>query len=298
MSDPMPPAPFSAAMRRTAVVMVTHLWSESIAARFGRMRREVADAFDCHLLLQDDHGPVRQSWQAHLAATDSVHCLQLFDPEAARSELGLPWLATGMIPGCAHYVWTAFSRGRPHEHYWIVEGDVDYSGHWRELLEHIEPERAALVAPHVRTPEQDPRWMWWPSVRGPAPEIDAAQLRRIALKAFLPVCRVSAKALELVHAAQLRGWRGHAEALLPTLLNHFGERVVDLRAVADCHEGDLQDPYPQDLARQSTIRYRPEVTLSEFMRRGGKPRLFHPVKQDWHFDGRRVVVQMPWREAG
>ena len=133
-------------------------------------------------------------------------------------------------------------------------------------------------------------WPWWRSLSAPA----GIRLDPLALhKAFLPIFRASLPALQTVDAAHRQGWMGHVEALAPTVLARQGLQVQDLRATVPCYEGDSQDPcaLPQ---QQATMRWRPEITTSEFMRRGRGALLFHPVKQNWAWDGRKLAR---WRDV-
>jgi hypothetical protein len=108
------------------------------------------------------------------------------------------------------------------------------------------------------------------------------------------VFRISADGIEAVERAHRRGWLGHFEVLVPTTLVQAGLGVDDLCAVNLCYVGPSQNPSPI-LPVQSTLRWRPAVSLDEFNRRGAGPLIFHPVKENWSFDGNRVVH---WPEPG
>jgi hypothetical protein len=47
-----------------------------------------------------------------------------------------------------------------------------------------------------------------------------------------------------------------------------------------------------NVATRSTIRYRPEVSLAEFVQRFATSTIFHPVKDERTFDGTNVIVAL------
>ena len=115
-----------------------------------------------------------------------------------------------------------------------------------------------------------------PGIRRIAP----AELR----KAFFPVFRISSRALELVDQRLQQGWTGHYEVLVPTLLHVNNMQALDLNDVSVSYVGDDQVP-GKDEPGLSTMRWRPDISLTEFRARSTAPLLFHPVKQEWYFDG-------------
>lgn len=108
----------------------------------------------------------------------------------------------------------------------------------------------------------------------PGRVVDRRDLRR----AFLPIYRISREALACTHAAHQSGWRGHFEVLVPTVLRLHGLSVQDLNEVTPCYQGHRQEPC-EDTHLQSTIRFKPGVSLYEFANRDSAPLLFHPVKE-------------------
>jgi hypothetical protein len=92
----------------------------------------------------------------------------------------------------------------------------------------------------------------------------------------------------VIDEAHRRGWRGHYEALAPTVLNRNGLTMRDLAEVTPYILGDDQQPDARP-ERQSTMRWRPEISPEEFTNRGSGPLLFHPVKASWYFDGESIV---------
>ena len=132
-------------------------------------------------------------------------------------------LGSKLIPGNCHLTMLAFFRARPgFDHYWHIEYDVVFTGDWRTLLDAWRDDASDLVAAHVRTRGEEPDWPWWTSLQVSPAETAAGHLR-----AFLPVYRISRRALERLEMAVRQGSSGHFEALVPTVLQAASLRIAD-----------------------------------------------------------------------
>lgn len=272
------------AQARTAVVFLAHQFTPAIGWRFERLAREAKGVADCHVLLHDDAGPVREGWQAFLGGAGRPEALHLFTPAGLIAALGHVLFGGKGLLGNVHFPLLWFARSAPHARFWQIESDVELRGHWGEFLRGFDGVEAPLFASHVHTRAEQPGWYWWDSATAPT----ALALPPLAWrKAFFPVCRFERQALEAIDAAHRAGWHAHFEALIPTALEAAGLAVHDLLAHGPCYLPGEQDPVP-DAALRSSIRWRPEVTPDEFATRGAGPLLFHPVKGPWWFDGQAL----------
>lgn len=274
-------------MTTTAVVFLAHAWSAAHRARFERLSREVAAVADCFLLYQragDGAAPQALGPESAIPA-DRIHA---FSPGQLPRRLGYPFLThRGIVPGCPHYALIDFALEHPYATYVSIEHDVDFTGNWSRLVGACSSAGADLVAAHLRTYHDAPSWHWWTSLRVPP---TAGLSTSDLLKAFFPVYSISRRALLLVNRLQKDRWVGHFEALLPTVLRHFGLVVRDLLELGDFYAGTEQVPLRRDAVGQaSTLRWRPEISLREFRARFRPDTLFHPVKGSWVYDGRHVV---------
>lgn len=262
-------------MQQTRILFLTHCWSPELRERFLRLERESRAVGECHVLLHDDRGPVRQAWQDCLDANGLADRIEPFEPRHLEAELGYAMLREGSItPGCAHFPLLKLARDSDCAHYWLVEFDVECSRSWREFFAVFAHTEADLLASHVHSRVQRPEWYWWKSIRGASgQDVPVAE----QWKAFLPVCRISRRALQAVDAAHRAGWRVHGELMVPTVLKRAGLEVRDLREFGPCYTGTEQDPH-EDRSILSSMRFRPEVSLQELAVRTAVPRLLHPVK--------------------
>ncbi len=138
---------------------------------------------------------------------------------------GYSALKIGFLGNC-HYPLLKFHKDYPEYDYcWVVEDDVLFSGDWNVLFDTFSDDPADLVAAYIRKYEDEPNWYWWSSVRTP----DGVALSHDDLYAsFNPVYRLSAKALKCLETEMRNGWRGHFEAVVPTVIAKHGMSMRDL----------------------------------------------------------------------
>jgi len=169
---------------------------------------------------------------------------------------------------------------------WQVEYDAEYRGDWGSFFAAYQGNDAALLGAHIHRFDEWPSWCWWPSLGVPGNvQITRAQLR----KAFMAVFRITREGVEAAVRAHRAGWVGHFEVVLPMALLCQGLRLDDLLVAGPCYIGPSQNP-TEILALQSTVRYRPPISVEEFCQRGQGPLLFHPVKDNYAYDGQKVVL--------
>jgi hypothetical protein len=263
-------------MRDTAIVFLAHTWSEALARRFERLRRETSPDFDCFALIQDDDENVLAQWQSSLKAMGAERALFRFSAATLATQLDLRYFGMRQVLSNTHFPLLLFSRSHRYSYYWQVEYDVELRGSWRDFFELYRPSEAAFVASHFHRWSDWPTWFWWPSLMPPAGAVVSTEQ---LFKAFMPVARFSHEALLVVERAHREGWLGHFEAVVPTVLMMNGHNLEDLNVRGKSYIGGFQDPVAL-LPLQSTLRARPPVGIDEFRNRGQGALLFHPVKDD------------------
>ncbi len=119
----------------------------------------------------------------------------------------------------------AFFHARPgHSAYWRIEYDVLYDGEWRDFFRTFEDNAADLLTTTLYRPDIRPDWGWWPTLAKPWHEW--RPLRRV--RAFMPIARLSPRALSTIDRAYAKGWAGHDETLVPSVLQSYGLTIADL----------------------------------------------------------------------
>ena len=169
-----------------------------------------------------------------------------------------------------------------YECYWLIEHDVRFSGDWTLLFDAFAHDDADFLSCHLRDYADEPNWPWWEPMSHPHRHIPLTK----RLRSFNPIYRISPSALSHLDRMHRDGWRGHFEALIPTLLFHGRFRLGDFggsgRFVLPEHRNKFYLESPQNDAgylREGTMRWQPAFSESSQTRSGWEPnKLFHPVK--------------------
>jgi hypothetical protein len=193
--------------------------------------------------------------------------------------IGFPYYRQQLLPGSTHFPLLHFARQHPSfSHYWVIEYDVYFSGDWQSFFTHWENNDADLLVSHIRHYQDEPGWAWWKLLPEENPAIPVEQ----RLRAFFPIYRISAKALQHIEHCHRDGWRGHYEMLVPSFLHRDGFRLQDFGGKGSfVSAGDENRFYRDDVSgdpegrlRKGTMRFRPRFRLPGLFRN----KLYHPVK--------------------
>jgi len=209
---------------RQAVVLLSHIETPMIARHFARLRRETSGLIDAFFCLHQPQPVPEMTANAAvdlvITARDGAHLLPHRESERRRG--GRPfnrgfndliWMPAYLHPQLTGY-----------DYLWIVEYDVDFAGDWRRFFARTMQSRADLLSASILPRVQCPQWANWPGFDCP-PEVSSdCQLRM-----FAPVTRLS-RAMRDSYVQSMREsrWRGHFEAVVPTIARHHGLRIEDL----------------------------------------------------------------------
>lgn len=95
--------------------------------------------------------------------------------------------------------------------------------HIPELCRHATS--GAFGASFIRSQSNDSTWMYWPTLQeSPGESVSATE----RMTGFLPLMFFSREFIEHYRTELERGWRGHYEALMPTLARRAGVPLVEL----------------------------------------------------------------------
>lgn len=182
-------------------------------------------------------------------------------------ENGYTALKDGFLGNC-HYPVLIFHQEHPEYDYcWIVEDDVVFSGDWSVLFDTFVNDPADLVATNVRRYEDEPTWFWWQSMKAGNSETLANDEM---FACFIPIYRLSKKAINCLELEMQNGWRGHFEGVVPTVLMRHGLTIRDMN-------GKGYGTYNRDglsLYSHDTHTY---IPLS--VRQMSPNMIYHPIKE-------------------
>jgi len=278
-----------------AVILITHIESDAVGQHFDRLNFECSGLLDAFLCV---HGP---------AAADAGKALRAdFRISPADEQRSLPLRYAekmrrggSAIPGFPDLIYMPVLRDRltQYTHIWIMEYDVDFAGAWGDFFAPLIGSAADLMGTTIYPRSQCADWMWWPSFETPTEVSDRDHMR-----AFFPIARFSRRMIECYAAAVQTGdWRGHAEALYPTVARHRGLTIEDIGGDGPFTPKPLRgknyfnNPADGRLRPGSLTTRPPQQTLyfhvapETFPMRGY---LYHPVKVHDGLDAADPIVDM------
>jgi hypothetical protein len=269
-------------MTRSALLWMTHVWSDELKREFEKFLAFSYPGSPDIWLLADAHIS-----REHNLAGQYSHCFE-FDTNSLFQRLPYQRLEGNGLLHNTHFPVMDFFLTHPgYDYIWFVEFDVRYTGNWGSFLQQFDSRDDDLITSHIRCFSKEPDRCWWDSLHHPVKEIP----REHYIRSYNVIFRISCSALEYIHGQQADGWRGHNEVTFPTLLHHGGYRIRDFG-------GDGGFVYPGMVNRNYTsqagkaghfnpfcsIHVRPS-SCSPGLRRN---RIYHPVKP-------RGMTE-PWRE--
>jgi hypothetical protein len=264
---------------RAVVLFAVHYASDEILAEYAALRAAAGPALDVVLHYDNLRGDVNEALPA---GVPDVHTV---DAERIRA-LGFPsWPdRTGhfgpesLLPGNWDFAVVDFYRAHPeYDFYWRIEFDVRFSGPWSRFFGPWASSRVDLLTTTVQRREDGVPWFWWASLGGPGLSLDP----RTHVRAFLPVCRISRRACELMDRSYGEGVHGHVECVVPTLLAQRGMEIEDLGGSGEFVRPENENRFyvnepTDDCLRPGTFIFRPAREAA-----GDEPdKLWHPVKDE------------------
>lgn len=109
---------------------------------------------------------------------------------------------------------------------WMIEDDVEWSGHWGDFLTRYDTFEGDLLGTNLRSYDQSTDWYWWRTFAPP----DRIP-REKWLVAFYPTRRLSRAFVDVLLQDDLASWKGHFECAWPTAAAAAGFKVRDLAEV-------------------------------------------------------------------
>ena len=264
-----------------AAIFLTHDVSERVLAHFRRLKRESALLLDCYLCIDAKRVGSRCSLLPehilvrHRAAetTMSARFYQSrfwspFNYHGHKDLLFVPLLARPPLSG--------------YRFVWIVEFDVDYAGDWATFFRAASSSTADLLATTLQSRLSSRQWRHWDwfACSGDVP---LEQQRRM----FQPIIRLSRDlTFAFIEAAQDPRWRGHFEAVLPTVAMHRGLAIEDIAGLGSAtSDGSEKQWYTNTPAATTlspgTLVWRPGMPAYYHENPSGFSQpdmLYHPIK--------------------
>lgn len=270
----------SAQRPSTAILYQTHFIDPVILGEYRKLKREAGVFGNVRLLYNTTETPLPRDLPADVEVfAFNAGDLRRLDYRSKDTSLSSYNVELFLLN---------FYRQNPaFEYYWAMEYDVRFSGDWSVLFEAFADNPADLLGTTLYRHPFNPDWVNWRSLIAPIPLSPHDMIR-----AFIPIYRISRRALAELDRAYRNGWGGHCEVTVPTVLAHAGMRLEDIGG-----EGEFTAPGNVNRFYRNTPKTRDHFPGSMTFRpvmasAGPEPNmLWHPVKI-WPgmVTGRRRVI--------
>jgi hypothetical protein len=254
-----------------ALLWLTHVWTPELQTEFEKLHNMQYPGSPDVWLLMDARtagsGEIAQRYRRH----------HIFD-ERTLFRLPYPRLRGHGLIDHPHFPVLDFFLSHPeYANYWVIEYDVRYTGLWETLFQSFQNIDHDLITAHIRRFAQEPHWYWWDTLQHPSETV----VRENYVRSFNVIYRISSRALEFIHHAQLHGWQGYPEVSLPTLLFNGGYKLLDFGGKGEFTLPEFENRFytshgfrSGNLCLFGTMRFRPSRTMPG----ARKNTLYHPVK--------------------
>jgi hypothetical protein len=205
----------------TCVIWQTHRLDGESLEEYQRLENDCRDKFDTLVLYDNsrrDFAP-----PASLPTTDFA----MFDVNELNKKYKLNHfrVPVSITPGNTIFPLLDFAQTHHYSFYWLIEYDVRYTGSWREFFSYFCSSKSDLLGTTLYRHKFRPSWCWWNSLKTPRFSIVR---QKNWIRGLFPVMRISARGLQVLQKANRKGWGGHYEVFLPTVLYHNGLMLEDL----------------------------------------------------------------------
>jgi hypothetical protein len=270
-------------MPRDAIIFLTHRIDRHIRRSYLRLRRE-AGIGDVHLAFNAGGRGIPRAITAlrPVAITPADHARLGHSARPVNGCFG--------AKGDPDRAILAFHRKFPHyAYYWIVEYDVDFTGHWSDFFHSFDHNEADLLCTNLHRRHVNPDWDWWDILV--TPKSSTIRIDGERLRGFFPIARLSSRMLRRIDEVGLAGWDGMYELIWPTVALQSSFVIEDFGGAGEfVRPGNenrwyTSNPSSRSLAPGSFV-FRPSRLAP-----GRDPnRLWHLVKRGFV---RQIILQHP-----
>lgn len=204
---------------KQAVLLLSNRHDISVCEKYNELKSSCKEIADVYLLYDMTTGFDSQK----MSCFDNIYT---FDASIL-TELGY-YAFVNKFDGNCHFPVLKFYFDNPNEYdyVWVIEDDVIFTGDWSLLFNAFSEDDADLITSLIRPYSEDKLWPWWNSLGIPDDEdLDIQNL----YASFNPVYRLSSMAIKCLDTDMRRGWCGHFEATIPTIIKKNGLKIKDIK---------------------------------------------------------------------
>lgn len=161
----------------------------------------------------------------HTLTQETLHCQVIPFTSDILFQSGYKPIGDSLVPGNAQFPLLRFFVEYPHyDYYWVIEDDVCFSDNWAKFFKTFDKDASDLLASYITHYNDDTTWTWWYTFSSAGEAVKLSDM----VRSFNPIYRLSNRALKVIHEKMSRGWSGHFEVLIPTILSTQGMKMTDL----------------------------------------------------------------------
>jgi hypothetical protein len=264
-------------MHRDVVAYCIHRIGPSTARELRKLEQEVPPEFDMFVL-----GCCNDSCSLDSLRTDRIRVATY-----VRDELRtLPYPARisttdwGTMRGSPDLTLMKFFWDHSaYRYYWFIEYDVRFTGNWETLFDSVASSDADILCANIERWHPNSTWVHWATFQTGKEKVEEQNY----MMGFLPVCRVTSRALRHIDNRLQEGWNGHPEAVWLTALNHGRYKIEEIGGDSPFTPPERKGRYYgfgiiKALGRLGTFNAWPVYADSSNFPAYVKDVLWHPVK--------------------
>lgn len=257
---------------KDCLIFQTHVDKPGALKAFAKLKTEIGSRFDLKLLadVTQMRIPPGLSGMKPLSFNLNDTNIKYIYAQKYLQHPGTLWPRNIDLP----LLWFFNNSYAKYRRYWVMEYDVRFTGNWNYFFDAFEQSVSDLLATTLYRYEFRPAWGHWPTLR--APELIPMEER---VRGLFPIYRLSHDAIRTIDGAYRKGWAGHYEVTIPTILDQAGMTLEDIGGngsfVPEGNENRFYINSPQHIGlAPGTFTVAPNV-----IPQSPKPNtLYHPIK--------------------
>lgn len=241
---------------KNVILLLTNKNSETVYEQYEKLKRELSEEkYDVFILFHSSGDvPCEISTKNNFVFTDKILIEEGFIP-----------IANSLLPGSNHFPVLKFREIHPmYEFYWVIEDDVRFTGNWQDFFGACDKHDLDFLAAHMKNVPENRSWFWKNFIFSPFEKLVDEE----KVYSFNPVYRLKNSASEFISEMLRKGWKGHHEILIPTLLKKSGMKIADFSGNGKYTLPDLRNKFYDSVSHEWEVKY---DTMHPDL-------IYHPVK--------------------
>jgi hypothetical protein len=263
--------------RRTLLIYYAHTVRESTARELARLSNEVPDSYTILVAGYCENNATLQPLGTARVGTMSLTRNDLEALPYPTRQRAANWAtlrqSSDLVPLYIFRTWPDYT------HYWLIEYDVRYTGHWGHFFDEMDTSDADLMCPRFGRYVAGNTWQLWDTLF--TGSVAFEKERRVS--GFLPLARASQRMLAGVDRLCCEGWGGHPEVLWPCAAIHNAFELAQIGGRGQFTPHRWRDRFSGKVSaagfpNRASFVDNPPLRDTMHLAAFGENMLWHPVK--------------------